>query len=148
MFPKIAYISDAMRVASTLSRRGDKRPDDVDLGTPTLVLNSAMQSQLSPLFFIRSWKPHGPYRHHLPERSRLSTIMTENSAPVRDITTPSDEFRAVVKSAGMELKERLLDKRNTATKGYAFDSHAIQPFMDILEPVLCHKVSGNDLRAK
>lgn len=49
-------------------RRGDKRVSDVYLGTPTLVINSAAHNQLSPLYLIRTWEPHGPHRNRMPTR--------------------------------------------------------------------------------
>jgi hypothetical protein len=68
--------------------------------------------------------------------------MADDPAPVRDVTVPPIDFRDVVESAGMELKERLLDKRDAATKTYGFDFYGIQPYLDVLDPVLSHKVSG------
>lgn len=46
------------------------------------------------------------------------------------------------------MKVALLDAKDSATKGYGFDSYAVQPFEDILEPVLSHEVSENGLCAE
>jgi hypothetical protein len=74
--------------------------------------------------------------------------MADDPAPVRDVTVPPNDFRDVVESAGVQLKERLLNKRDAATKTYGFDLHGIQPYLDILSPVLSHKVSGVALAQK
>jgi hypothetical protein len=72
--------------------------------------------------------------------------MADDPAPTRNATVPP--LRDVVESAGAKLKAELLASKGSATKGYGFNFHEIQPFMDILEPVLCHEVSANNLRTK
>jgi hypothetical protein len=74
--------------------------------------------------------------------------MADDPASVRDATVPPEDFHDVVESAGVKLKAGLLVVKDSATKGYGFDSYAIQPFMDILEPVLCHEVSDKNPSAK
>jgi hypothetical protein len=125
-----------------IRRRGDKQAGDVYLGTPTTsLIQPRAQPAVTPLPH-QDTKPHGPYRHHLPERQQLAAIMADDPASVRDATVPPDDFRDVVESAGIQLKERLLGKRDAATKTYGFDLYGIQPYLDILAPVLSHKVSG------
>jgi hypothetical protein len=74
--------------------------------------------------------------------------MADDPAPLRDVTVPSDGFRAVAESAGLKLKERLLDKQDSATKTHGFDLYPIQHYLDVLEPVFSHEVSGVALAQK
>lgn len=117
---------------------GDKRPDDVNLGTPTIVLNSATQSQLSPLFiFFQDQKPHGPHRHKHPARlARPATIMADGPAPARAMTAASDEFREIAEAAGKELKEVLQKDFGSAAKYQGFADFDIKPYETILKDVM------------
>jgi hypothetical protein len=143
---KAIHITVAACVVSTLLHpRGDKRADDVDLGTPTLILNSAAHCGLTTPLAQQELQLHGPYRNHIAKRSQLPAIMVDDPAPVGRITAPSDGFHADVESAGLKLKQRLLDNQGSATKTYGFDHHPIQDYQDLLEPVFSHKVSGDNL---
>jgi hypothetical protein len=67
--------------------------------------------------------------------------MADDPAPLRDVTVPSDGFRALAESAGLKLKERLLGRRDSATKTYGFDLYETQLDLDVLDPLMNHKVS-------
>ncbi|GAB7336568.1 hypothetical protein MBLNU13_g09837t1 [Cladosporium sp. NU13] len=59
--------------------------------------------------------------------------------PVRDNETRSDEFHVAVNSNGLKLKERLLERQDSATKTRGFDLHETQHYLDILDPVFAHE---------
>jgi hypothetical protein len=146
---KAIHITVAACVVSTLLHpRGDKRADDVDLGAPTLILNSAAHCGLTTPLAQQELQLHGPYRNHIAKRSQLPTIMANNLAAVGSTIAPSDGFRADVEAAGLKLKQRLLDKQDSATKTYGFDLYEIQDYLDILDPVLNHKVCGVEFARK
>jgi hypothetical protein len=133
MFPKTAYISDAMRVASTLSRRGDKRPDDVELGAPTLVLNSAAHCGLTTPQLQQN---QAPTDHTDPitfaHSRRAATIMADNPKPARTIPATSDDFRRAAQLAGTKLRERLPEDSEYATHFPGFDSYNAKHYQAIL----------------
>lgn len=74
--------------------------------------------------------------------------MADDCAPARDATAGSEDFRDVVESAGVKLKERLRGKEDSATKTYGFDVYGTQLYEDILEPVVSHEVGGISLYLK
>jgi hypothetical protein len=71
--------------------------------------------------------------------------MVDGSSSARDVSAPSDEFRKVAESAGVRLRERLLDGKDSATKIHGFDMYKAQDYQDILDPVVSCEVSDTAL---
>jgi hypothetical protein len=108
---KAIHITVAACVVSTLLHpRGDKRADDVDLGAPTLVLNSAARSQLSPLLLLSRITHHTDHitaSDHITNYCQAVAVMADGSSPTRLVPATSDQFY----SAGKELRTKKLRTR-------------------------------------
>ena len=59
---------------------------------------------------------------------------------VDDLATLSDGFRAALQSAVSRLKEKLLNKAQSAKKTYGFDLYETQHYSDILDSVFEYEV--------
>jgi hypothetical protein len=70
--------------------------------------------------------------------------MADDPTSAWDVTAaPTEAFKVVAKSAGEELKKRLLGKEDSAKKDiHGFDMYATELYQDILARVLSHEVSG------
>jgi len=67
--------------------------------------------------------------------------MADGLSSTRDVSAPSGNFREVAELAGVKLRERLSDGKDSATKLHVFDAYQAQNYQDILDPVLSHEVS-------
>jgi hypothetical protein len=114
--------------------RGDERADDVELGTPTLVLNSAAHNQLSPLFLIgaRNHTDHTAAAS-FPHLERPVKIMAEDPVPEEDVAVTSVDFRAVAMSTGSALRRKLQEDSDSAIKNEGFDFFKIKRYEKDLE---------------
>jgi len=72
--------------------------------------------------------------------------MVDGSSSARDVYAPSDKFRKDAESAGVKLRERLSDGKDSATKIHGFDMYEAQNYQDILDPVVLCEVSDTALQ--
>lgn len=134
------YISLAPCVASTLLEMESHKPMTSILAPP---LHPAQHGNAWPAvtpLHHQEQESHGLYRKHIAKALRPLTIMADGPVPVRSDEIRSDEFRVATQSVGSRLKERLLERQDSATKTHGFDLHETQHYLDILDPVFAHEV--------
>jgi hypothetical protein len=130
LYSQQPYISLLQRTLSRRCRsRGNELADDVDLGTPTLVLHSAAHSQLLPLVLIRA-RNHTDHTAtaSFPHLERPVKIMAEDPVPIEDVAVTSVDFRAVAMSTGNALRRRLQEDSDFAIKNDGFDFYKMKRY--------------------
>jgi hypothetical protein len=134
--PKLYISLMQPTVSQRCWRRGDKRVDDVTLGTPTLVLNSAVHRGLTTPLAQQELESHGPYRNHISKHPRrLPVVMADDPMPA-----PATIERILdnAKAAGEKFKTAIENGLTPATKTTAFFSYEITPVKpDSPDHVLC-----------
>lgn len=99
------------------------------------------ESPVTPLSH-QELKPHGPYRHYFPKYLLPATIMADEQSPKRDDLTTSENLFEAAKSVGEELKGKLFNGDDSPRrKSQGFDIYRAQRYLDVLKPVLSHRVS-------
>jgi hypothetical protein len=123
---KAIHITVAACVVSTLLHpRGDKRADDVDLGAPTLILNSAAHCGLTTPLAQQELQSHGPYRNHIAKHPRrLAVVMVDDLLPA---PATIEDLCEVARTAGEGFKKAIENGLTPTTKTRAFFSYEITP---------------------